>query len=329
MNRYFITGATGLIGSVLTGKLSETGCSLNLLVRSPGKAASLVTDGVTLFKGDVTDFQAVEKAMEGCTHVIHMAAYAKSYSEDPEIFDRTNVEGTRNVLEAALKQNIRRVVYTSTAGVFEITGPDNDANETSFQPDIFYTDYIRTKRAADRLCREYATKGLDIITTYPSRVFGPGVVSDSNGLTKIMDLYRKGKWRIIPDNGQTFGNYVYVGDVASGLIKAMETGKPGESYILGGENLSFNDLFKIIKEVTRKEYTLFHLPYPILWLASSIMVIIARLFHKKALISPGWVRRYLQHRRLSSQKAVEELNYEITPVREGLKNTLEWLNNKN
>lgn len=328
MTRYFITGSTGLIGLALTRKLTESGCAMNLLVRSARKADSLVSDGISVFEGDVTDYTSVEKAMYGCTHVFHLAAFAKPYAKDPEIFDRVNVEGTRNVLEAALKNKIRKVVYTSTAGVFEITGPDDDANESSVKPEEYYTDYIRTKRAAEMVCGDYARKGLDIITTYPTRVFGPGIISDSNGIVRILKLYDKGRWRIIPGDGQTFGNYVYVGDVAGGLIKAMDHGKPGESYILGGENLSFNDLFQIMGAVTQKDYTLFHLPYPLLWTVTSLMVVVSRFLHKKVIISPGWVHRYLHHRRMSSQKALDEINYEITPVREGLKKTLEWLNQK-
>ena len=325
MNRYFVTGATGLIGLTLTSKLAGSGCLLNLLVRLPEKAAFRASGHVSLFKGDVTDFESVEKAMKGCTHVFHLAACAKPFSGDHGIFDRTNVEGTRNVLEAALKHNVRRVVYTSTAGIFDITGPDNEATETSAQPDVIYTDYIRTKRAADRLCAEYSARGLDIITVYPTRVFGPGPVNESNGVVKILNLYRKGKWRIIPGNGKTYGNYVFVEDVAFGLVQAMEKGKSGEKYILGGENLTFDDLFRTIAGVTRKNYRLVHLPYPVLWTASSLMVLFSGLFHKKTLISPGWVKRYLEHRRLSSQKAVVELDYRITPVREGLKKTLDWL----
>lgn len=328
MEACLITGSTGFIGMALAKTLAEQGRPLHLLVRSPEKARSLETEGVTLFKGDITDVASLEAAMKGTTHVFHLAALAKQVSKDTADFDRINVEGTRNVLECALKYNIRKVVYTSTAGVFGTTGADEEADENRKKPDGYTTEYERTKKISEDICREYSGRGLNITLAYPTRVFGPGIVTESNAVTKIISLYTKGKWRIIPGNGKTYGNYVYIEDVVRGLILAMEKGADAQGYILGGQNVTFNELFMTIKSCSAKKYHLIHIPYPVLWFAGLVMLAAGKLTHTPPLITPVWIRRYLQHRRLSSSKAIKDLGYRVTPLDEGISRTMEWLKNQ-
>jgi farnesol dehydrogenase len=328
MERYFITGSTGFIGMELAKRLQNEGKSLHLLVRSLEKARGLQNPGTTIFQGDLTDSAAVSKAMYGCTHVFHLAAFAKPFASDPSVFIAINLDGTRHVLDAALKHGVKKVVFTSTAGTFGITSENEDADETSEKPTEYFTDYARTKRQAELLCNEYLKKGLSVVTLYPTRVFGPGIVNESNAVTKMLDLYQKGKWRIIPGNGKTFGNYVYVGDVVNGHIQAMEKGKSGEGYILGGENVTFDGLFRAMGEATGKKHVLFKIPYPILWFAALLLVGVAKLTGKPPLITPDWVRRYLQHRRLSAQKSINEIDYTITPLVKGFNITSSWLRNE-
>lgn len=323
--KYFITGATGFIGMKLARELAMDGHEIHLLVRSPEKAKSLILPGVSIFEGDISDIRSIEKAMLGCTHVFHLAAYAKPTAKDQDIFWETNVEGTRKVLDTALKLGIERVVFTSTGGTFGVTGPNSDVTETSQRPKVFFTKYAETKRQAEILCQEFIRKGLDVITVYPTRVYGPGVVNESNAVTKIMGDYLKGKWRLIPGNGKTFGNYVFVGDVVNGLILAMEKSRKSEDYILGGTNVTFNEFFQTIKNASGKNFMLFRVPYPILWIAAALMTIFGSLTRRPAMITPGWVKRYLQHRRLSSKKAEKELGYSITSLKVGFAKTFNWI----
>lgn len=328
METFLITGSTGFIGMELARTLAGQGHSLHLLVRSPEKAKSLLRDGVTLFKGDITDAASLEEAMKGTTHVFHLAALAKQVSDDPSDFERINVQGTRNVLECAIRHNIRKVVYTSTAGVFGTTGPDEDADENRRKPESYTTEYERTKKMSEELCREYAARGLNITITYPTRVFGPGIINESNAVTKIISLYYRGRWRIIPGNGNTCGNYVFVEDVVQGLILAMKKGADGEGYILGGHNVTFNELFRAIKSCSEKKYRLLHIPYPVLWFAGLFMLAAGKLTNTPPLITPAWITRYLQHRRLSSAKAIKVLGYRVTPLNEGITRTIDWLKNQ-
>ncbi|HAX95644.1 MAG TPA: hypothetical protein DCY35_03860 [Prolixibacteraceae bacterium] len=326
MERYFITGSTGLIGNALAGLLVSLHKPLHLLVRSPSKLTITATEGVHIFQGDITDYNTVEKAMKGCTHVFHLAACATQFDQDPGVFDRVNVDGTRNVLQAAFVNQIEKVVYTSTAGLFPVTSPLEDANEESEMPSHFMTDYIRTKFLAESLVNGYSEKGLSITKVYPTRVYGPGSLRESNSVTRILKFYSEGKWPFIPGDGKTFGNYVFLEDVVRGILKAMQSGKPGDGYILGGENVTFDELFRNIKMASNKNHILVHVPYPVLWFGSTIIKGIAMISGKPPLITPGWIRRYLEHRRLSSDKAIRELGYSITPLSDGLTKTMTWLN---
>lgn len=325
MERYFITGATGFIGKELTRKLTGMQMQVHALVRNPEKLASLNSPYLKLFKGDITDPESVEAAMEGCTGVFHLAAWAHSSATDPEIFERVNVNGTGNILAAALKNGIRKMVFTSTAGTFGVTDAFTDANEESSKPENYDTDYARTKRAAELLCEEYYRKGLQVVTVHPTRVFGPGVMSESNAVMKIFDLYSRGKWRVIPSDGKTYGNYVFVGDVVNGHLLAMEKGVPGEGYILGGENVTFNELFEAMGQATECRRKLIHIPYAVLWLFSETLNLVSKVSGTSPLITTAWLRRYLQHRRLSSLKAVSSLGYSVTPLTDALRQSHEWL----
>ncbi len=323
--RILITGGTGFIGKELVRHLLKEGNDIRLLVRSADKAADIGLSERRIIVGDVTDMSSVRRAMEGCTHVFHLAAFARPDAEDSTVFHRVNVEGTRNVLEAALEQGVERVVFTSTAGIYAATGPEDDAVESGLRQESSHADYIATKIEAEGLCRDYVARGLDVVSVYPSRVFGPGVISTSNAVTKIIRLFIKGRWRLIPGNGKSFGNYVFIDDVVAGHMLAMQKGKKGEGYLLGGENVSFNELFSILREVSGKRYFLFRIPYTVMWFIALLMMVHSKVFRRSAMISPAWAGRYLEHRRVSSRKAIDELGYRITPLDKAFEKTIDWL----
>jgi nucleoside-diphosphate-sugar epimerase len=323
--KYFVSGSTGFIGMGLTMKLAGRGYPVHVLVRSAQRASRLDAPNIKVFEGDITDIDSVDRAIQGCTHAFHMAAYAKISARDPSVFYRVNVEGTRNVLASAIKHGVEKVVFTSTAGTFGAAGPENDADESGPRPSEYHTEYARTKHLAEGVCREYGEKGLQVVTVYPSRVFGPGLISESNAVTKIIKRYLKGTWRFIPGIGNNYGNYVFVEDVVRGHLLAMDKGRSGEGYILGGTNVTFNELFAAIQTVSGTSRLLIHIPYPLLWFASALIQASAKLTMRPVLISPQWIRHYLQHKRLSSAKAIKELGYSIRPLHEGIEETIKWL----
>jgi nucleoside-diphosphate-sugar epimerase len=150
-------------------------------------------------------------------------------------------------------------------------------------------------------------------------------MNKSNSVTILINRYISGKWRIVPGNGEAIGNYVFIDDVVNGHIQAMKSGISAEKYILGGVNVSFNQFFNTLRSVSGKNLRLFHLPFSVMMAASEFELFIAETFGKKPLITPPWVKRYMQNRPISSNKAIAQLNYHITSLEEGMQKTIEWL----
>ncbi len=324
--KFFITGATGYIGQRLAITLAEAGHTVAALVRSPEKAKDISHPNITLVAGTLEDTEALEKGTTGCYGVFHLAAFARVWAPDPFTYDRVNVEGTENVLKAAIKSNVKRVVFTSTAGVFGPSGA-GPVNEKTEREEPFFNEYEETKRTAELLCQEYVRKGLlEVMIVNPSRVYGPGLGSESNAVTRMIRMYIHGSWRWIPGDGTGIGNYVHVDDVVQGHLLACEKGQPGEIYLLGGENATYTDFFMMLQRISGIRKRFIHLPINVMLLASSLMVAWSKLSRKPPLITPKWVRKYLYNWEVSSDKAVNELGYSITPLEEGIAQTIEWLN---
>ena len=328
----FITGATGYIGANLALRLADSGDNVHMLCRltadrqvSKSKASLLNHGNIRVFEGDVLDRESIENAMQSCEYVYHLAAYARVWAENPQTYFDVNVQGTKNILDAAIKSGIKKVVVTSTAGVL---GPSNGTpvNEESIRTVDFFNEYERSKYIAEEEIHHYIRKGLDIVIVNPSRVYGPGLMSESNSVSKLIDRYLKGKWHLIPGNGETIGNYVFIDDVVNGHLLAMSKGLTGEKYILGGDNVSYNEFFGTLIKVSQKKYKLYKTPLSLMLAFAKVQELLANSFNRPPLITPKWVKRYLYNWVLSSQKAGRELGYEITPFEEGMEKTIKWLN---
>ncbi len=319
-----ITGATGYIGSILTRQLADQGEEIHVLCRTQPEAKEIERTNIKLFKGDITEPDSLIKAMRGIDRVHHMAAYARIWAKDPGIFYRINVEGTKNLLEAAKKSGIKKVVYTSTAAVIGPTAgrpmTENDPRTTGF-----FNPYEETKAEAEQIALAFANNDLQVVIINPSRVYGPGLDSGSNPFTKIIELYIKGKWRIIPGNGNDIGSYCYVDDVVHGILQAMEKGRSGERYILGGVNVTFNEFINTTRQLSGIDKKLRHIPFSVLSIFSHLQLAYAKLTGKPPTITPDWIRKYNYHWALDSSKAMNELGYRIRPLEEGIAYTIEWL----
>jgi nucleoside-diphosphate-sugar epimerase len=324
--KIFITGGTGFIGRRLTEKLVSLGHEVILLLRDPAKAASYDNGKVQYILGDIFNREALIKGMAGCDLVFHMAAYTKPGSADPSIPYKINVTGTVNVLETATACHVKKIVLTSTGGTMGYSQNGNPVNELTNSEPQFNTIYEKTKFEAERIATEYSDRGIDIVIVNPTRVYGPGILSKSNSLTKLIKLYISGLWRILPGSGKSIGNYVYINDVVDGHILAARSGIKGERYILGGENLTFRELFDITGEISGKKRVLFPLPSVIMKVIIKSALFISWITGKPPFITSGWLDKYMNDWIMSSDKAVNELGYRITPFRTGVAETITWIN---
>jgi nucleoside-diphosphate-sugar epimerase len=322
-----ITGVTGYIGQKLALQLAAAGHTIHALVRDTQKGKLLLDHpNILLFAGDILDFNSLLNAMMGCAQVYHLAALASVWHKNPQSFRVVNVSGLKNVLDACLQLNITDVLFTSTAGVVGNSVDGKPVCEcTNFNPKL-ETLYEQSKVEAEKLLESYISKGIRGVIVNPSRVYGPGLLTESNGFTRLMKMYINGQWKIKPCNGKSIGNYVYIDDTINGLIAAMEKARPGERYLLGGINATYNEFFSLVDELSGVTRKMYNVPLPVMLFLSRVQLMMAKMFGKQPMITPPFVRKYNKHWIVSSQKAEQDLGYTITPLREGVSKTLDWLN---
>ncbi len=323
-----VTGATGFIGSHLVRCLVERGESVRVLCRRTADVSILDGLNIEVCWGDVLDASSVEAAMKGCDRVYHLAAYARTWAKDPQTFFAVNVGGLRNVLTSAVKTSVAKVVFTSSSITLS---PSNQvpSDESTPQPRKFLTAYQHSKFMAEQEAQRFLEAGLHVVTVFPTRVFGPGLLNEGNSATRMIKWYLEGKWRLGVGSGKGIGNYGFVCDLVRGLVLAMEKGGRGERYLVGGENLSYNDFFEILSEISGRRYKLFHVSPSVVTLVSLVEELRGKAFGHHPLITRGWVQTFLLDWGFSLDKARRELGYTFTPFREALGVTVRWLVEQN
>ncbi|MBN2474842.1 MAG: NAD-dependent epimerase/dehydratase family protein [Pirellulales bacterium] len=334
--RIFVTGGTGFIGTRLVQALTERGHRVRVLSRraDPKPPPGLEHQGgdplkherVELVRGDVTDRDSLLEGMEGCSHVFHLAAYAKNWARNPDTYFAMNVRSMRNVFDVAEQLSVRRVVWTSTIMTFGPTPPGVVGDEQMPRAtDTYLTQYEQTKTIAEREALQRATEGFPVVIVNPTRVYGPGHLTEGNALSTLIRDYDRGRVPVLLNRGVNVGNYVLVDDVVQGHILAMEKGGVGQCYILGGENATLRQFFRTIDQVSGKR----HFQIPLLQVTPLAFAYWqkkrAEWFGTYPRITPGWVRTFLVDWAYRTDKAERELGYRPTPLVEGVRITYQWL----
>jgi len=321
--KIFITGATGYIGNLLAVKLAGSGHSVHALVRKPSTAENMDHSNIRLFKGDLNDIHSIRRAMDDCEQVFHVAAFARLWAHPSDIFFRVNVDGTRNVLDVAMEKNISKFVYTSSTAVFgnSLNHPlsENDPRTIGFN-----CDYDLSKCMAEKLVMDYAAKGLHAVVVNPSRVYGPGRATYSNPFTRFMMKALRGRLVPVPKCPDVIANYAYVHDVIAGHLLAMEHGKRGERYILGGENISYREMLQTMQSIIPAGRVI-QIPKALLTAIGNFQLLRFYVTNQHPSFTPSTINRYYAHTAFSCDKAITQLNYTITPFRQGMTETIEHL----
>lgn len=323
---YFVTGATGFVGSSLVAELGRRSHRVRALVRRTSDRTGLDGDGVRCVEGDLADPAALRRGMEECDGVFHLAACARVWARDPRVFFEGNVVGTRNVLAAARETGVARIVMTSTIVTLGPTPPGVIGDESMpRQRERAFTEYEETKVLAEREALHAAASGLPVVVVNPTRVYGPGKRTEGNSVTRMIDLYDRGRLPCLLGGGRQVANWVLVDDLVAGHILAMELGRPGERYILGGENASQRELFELVDEVNGHRHLKVSLPRPAAMAYALLEQAVGTWWGRTPLITPGWVETFLHDWAYSSGRAARELGYTTTPLRRGLEKTCAWL----
>lgn len=326
--KILITGATGYIGYKLAMEAATRNYTVHILIRDLESPLLPVHPNIIKFKGDITDKASVMAAMMNCDKVMHAAAIAKLSAKNNSVFYSVNVEGTRNMLDAALALGVKKFVFTSSGAVI---GPSGKYPMSESDPRItaFENDYEISKHWAEELVKEYCRRGLFAIIVAAPRVYGPGHECNGNTMNILLKNILSMRLAFVPSCDNVVANYAFVDDVVKGHFLAMDKGLGGEKYILGGENLSYRSFFQTIKQNTGKKIRLIRIPKLLIKIWSFFYMSICTLLRKETHISPKVVDRLAQNRALTCEKAIRQLGYSITPFSIGIQKTILHLKNKN
>jgi len=326
-NKILVTGATGFIGSVLVRKLAFTPDEVYILVRKTSDLTSLsdVIDKVRLVYGDITDRESLDSAMQGIDLVYHSAGLTYMGDKRNKLLYKINVEGTRNILQASLAAGVKRVVHVSSitaVGVAFDKKPLNESSEWNFH--AINLEYARTKHLSEVEVASAIQKGLDCVIVNPAFVFGAGDINFNAGRI-IKDIYNR-KLPFYPLGGVCV---VDVENVADTIMTAMEKGKTGERYIIGGENVSYKQLADTISQITGSPKVRLPLPF---WMAKILRALLDLYKNKNKvskLFNLSMFRVASEFLYYDSSKAKRELNLRTEPHAKSIRNAYEWYRDRN
>lgn len=317
----FVTGATGFIGASIVRELLKDGSQVRALARQGADTRNLDGLDIEIWPGDLLDPASLEVGIRGCAQVFHAAADYRLWTRDPTVMYRTNVEGTRSVLEAALKAGVERVVYTSSVGTLGNPGdgtPGTEDTPVSFSDMV--GDYKKSKFLAEREAEKFVDKGLPLIIVNPSTPVGPLDIKPTPTGKIIVD-FMNGKMPAYLDTGL---NLISVEDCARGHLLAASKGTIGRKYILGNHNLTMCDIFAMLEKITGRPAPRVRLPYFPILLAAYFNEGISRLTGQEPLIPLAGVQMAKKFMFFDSSKAIQELGLPQTPVVQALEQAATW-----
>ncbi len=326
--KVLLTGATGYIGNRLAMQLADNNYEVHALVRNLKSVNIPVHSNIILFEGNLNDTNSVEKAIANCDYVFHTAAFTRLTCSDIKEFYDVNVQGTANVLNAAKKHGIKKVIFTSSVSVYGPSQPNSSITEIHPRMSSYANDYELTKTMAENLVLEYNKRGLPGIILNVSRVYGPGNTGFSNGVNRFVSMLLKKRIVFVPSKLHIESNYVYIDDVTKAHILALTNGRAGEKYIIGGENASYEKLFTTISESTQTKNPIVKINYKVLKTGLFLKSLLDKLVLNESSLTPKLLDYLFTNRIVSSQKAISQLGYEITSLKTGMEQTLIFLKNR-
>jgi len=317
-----VTGGAGFIGSNLVRCLLAEGLSVRVLVLPGENTRNLESLAVEKVAGDVLDRASLDRALQDCDWLFHLAALYVLWAPKPERIRQVNVEGARNVLAAALAAGTKRVIFTSSIAVFGGQGRDRDATEAS--PFAFANTgdlYSVTKYEAHQVALEFAGRGLDLVIAAPCGPIGPGDVGPTPTGRFLVSGFNYPVLPII----DTVNNVVDVRDVARGHLLAAKKGRSGESYLLGNQNLSLEEMLHLAMEIAGVSRPVIKLPYSLARAGAHLMLASSKYFTRKPpIVTPAAVEIAKKCLRADCAKAVTELGLPQTPIRTAMRDALVW-----
>ena len=302
-------------------RLRAAGFNVRALVRPTSPVAHLSDLGLDFATGDLRDAEAVRNAMTGARFLFHVAADYRLWARDPNELTQTNVAGTRLLMQEAMRAGVERVVYTSSVATLTARADGTSADETMpLDEHQAIGVYKRSKVAAERLVEATAARGLAVVIVNPSTPIGPRDIKPTPTGRVIVEAAR-GRMPAFVDTGM---NLVHVDDVAAGHVAALERGRPGERYILGGDNVPLRAMLREIAGLAGRRPPRFALPRAPLYPLATVAEAIAGVTGRAPLLTRDGLRMSRHRMYFTSEKAMRELGYRPRPHAEGLRDAIEW-----
>ncbi len=322
----FVTGATGFLGSHVARVLAEQGAELRLLVRPASDLRNLEGLNADRVIGDLRDPASIEKSLSGCHALFHVAADYRLWVRDPDEMYRSNVEGTRSLLDAARKQGVRRIVYTSSVATMGFTsGSKTGGSLADESSPVSLADmighYKRSKFMAEQVAVKAARSGADVVVVNPTTPIGERDIKPTPTGRIVVDFLK----RKFPAYVETGLNLVDATECARGHIQALEKGRSGERYILGGENLTLKQILDRLGAITGLPSPRVKLPY-FFALATGVVdeMVTGRLLGREPRATIDAVRMGRKMMFVSSAKAERELGWRTVSVEGALRRSVDW-----
>jgi len=319
--KVLITGATGFVGSWLTRALCKRNFQVRILCRNPKAAEEFYNLPIEVVTGDITHPESLNHAFQGVQGVFHLAAIMVKSKNIGETMERVNVNGTRNVLAAALKHNIQRFIHMSSTAAIGASFDGKPLNENSpFKISHLNLSYFETKKAAEKLVQSAVKQEhLNAVIVNPSSIYGPE--DAKKGSRTIQVKIAKGKFPFYSSGGV---NIIGIEDVVEGTLSAWEKGRIGDRYILSGENITIKDLFKIIATEAKVTPPFIYLPNPVLHALGKVGDFMERR-GKKAVINSEKAHVATLYNWFDSSKAQKELGLRPKPIRQAIASSVQWM----
>ena len=316
-----VTGATGHLGNVLIRTLLEKGEKVRAFVLPKDNLTPLDGLDVEIAHGNVLEPESITPALKGVDTAYHLAAMISIMPGKNEMVQRVNVEGTRNMLAAAQKAQLRRFVYTSSIHAIQRAPHGTTIDESlPYDPHNPYGAYDTSKAQASLLVQEAAKNGLNAVLVCPTGVIGP-----YDFRVSLLGAWFLSYWKHKPVQYFEGGyDYVDVRDVASGMIAAAEKGRSGESYLLSGGYMSNDDLAKLGRQLVGGTYRLLKLPLGLIQFLAHLLPHYYRLSKKSPLLTPYSIEVLQSNAAISHAKATRELGYQPRSLKDSLRDALLW-----
>ena len=320
--KVLITGATGFVGSHVAQLLCAQGADVRLLVRSTSRTENIADLKADRVIGDLRDPGSLKKAVQGCEFVFHVAADYRLWVRDPEQMYRSNVEGTRAIIQAAQESGVRRVIYTSSVATMGFSTTGHIADEASpVSLEDMVGPYKRSKFMAEQIALQAGRSGANVVVVNPTTPIGDQDIKPTPTGRIIVDFLKR-KFPAYVDTGL---NIVDVKDVARGHLLAMEKARPGERYILGGENLTLKQILDRLSALTGLPSPRMKVPHAVaLGFAVFDQFFTGVVMRKEPRATIDAVRMGRKKMFASSARAERELGYQAASVDEALRRAIEW-----